>query len=149
MSLFWREGQPVDPEPDVLVWPQGRRMSELCGAAASVELKKLLQIIQHMQESNRRMRAQLEGTRGLQLRRLHDPEGDALSTEMVFPGNPLRVRFSAATVRLSHGFPRKASATTGWLATGRWERPSGIGRVCAAPIYAFSSRRNEADQAAE
>ncbi|HPP54557.1 MAG TPA: aminotransferase class I/II-fold pyridoxal phosphate-dependent enzyme, partial [Thermoguttaceae bacterium] len=29
MSLFWRDAQPVDPEPDVLTWPQGRRMPEL------------------------------------------------------------------------------------------------------------------------
>lgn len=77
MSLFWRDGQPVDPEPDLLTWPQGRRMSELCGAAASVQIRKLPQIVQHMQKSNRRMRAQLEGEPGLQLRRLNDPEGDA------------------------------------------------------------------------
>ncbi|HOM16760.1 MAG TPA: DegT/DnrJ/EryC1/StrS family aminotransferase, partial [Thermoguttaceae bacterium] len=77
MSLFWRDAQPVDPEPDVLTWPQGRRMPELCGAVASVQIRKLPQIVQHMQQSNRRMRAQLEGTPGLQLRRLNDPEGDA------------------------------------------------------------------------
>ena len=76
MSLFWSGGQPSAFEPDALVWAGGRRMSELCGAVASVQIKKLPAIVEHMRGSHRRIRAMLEGTPGLQLRRLNDPEGD-------------------------------------------------------------------------
>lgn len=77
MSLFWRDGQPVDPEPEVLAWAGGRRMPELCGAVASVQIRKLPRIVEHMQRSQRRIRAMLEGTPGLRLRRLNDPDGDS------------------------------------------------------------------------
>lgn len=76
MCLLWRDGQPVNPEPEELVWAGGRRMPELCGAVASVQIKKLPRIVEHMQRSHRRMRAMLEGTPGIQLRRLNDPDGD-------------------------------------------------------------------------
>lgn len=76
MSLFWRDGQPLDPEPEVLAWAGGRRMPELCGAVASVQIRKLPRIVEHMQRSQRRIRAMLEGAPGLQLRRLNDPDGD-------------------------------------------------------------------------
>ncbi|NUQ62791.1 MAG: DegT/DnrJ/EryC1/StrS family aminotransferase [Pirellulales bacterium] len=76
MSLLWRNGQPSDPEPEVLAWAGGRRMSELCGAVASIQLLKLPRIVAHMRASHRRICAALEGVPGLQLRRLNDAEGD-------------------------------------------------------------------------
>lgn len=76
MSLLWRDGQLVNPEPDVLTWAGGRRMPELCGAVASVQIRKLPRIVAHMQASHRRIRARLADVPGLQLRRLNDPEGD-------------------------------------------------------------------------
>ena len=75
LGLFWSGGQPTVPEPDVLAWGQGRRMSELCGAVASVQIKKLPAIVDHMRASHGRMKAMLEGTPGLQFRRLNDPQG--------------------------------------------------------------------------
>ncbi len=77
MSLMWRDGQPFDPEPEVLAWAQGRRMSELCGAVASVQFRKLPRIVAHMQASHHRIRAMLAGIPGVQLRPLNDPDGDA------------------------------------------------------------------------
>jgi len=76
MSLLWSDGTPRDPPPDVLTWAGGRRMSELCGAVASVQIKKLPKIVEHMRASNDRIRAMLEGTPGLKFRRIHDPAGE-------------------------------------------------------------------------
>jgi dTDP-4-amino-4,6-dideoxygalactose transaminase len=76
LSLFWLEGQPTMPEPDAVAWGSGRRMSELCGAVASVQLEKLPRIVEHMRTSNARIRAALDGIPGLTFRRLNDADGD-------------------------------------------------------------------------
>ncbi len=62
--------------PASVTWGQGRRMSELCGAMASVQLQKLPAIIERMRTSKRRIKSLLEGTPGLRFRRLNDQEGD-------------------------------------------------------------------------
>jgi dTDP-4-amino-4,6-dideoxygalactose transaminase len=54
----------------------GRRMSELCGAVACAQLKKLPRILSHMRESKRRIKEGLEGIPGLAFRRMNDAEGD-------------------------------------------------------------------------
>jgi 8-amino-3,8-dideoxy-alpha-D-manno-octulosonate transaminase len=51
-------------------------MSELTGAVGAIQLKKLPQIIRHMQGSKRRIKALLEGTPALSFRRLADEAGD-------------------------------------------------------------------------
>jgi 8-amino-3,8-dideoxy-alpha-D-manno-octulosonate transaminase len=76
LSLFWSGGQPTVPETDAIAWGSGRRMSELCGAVASVQIRKLPGIVAHMRASNARIRAMLEGTADLEFRRIHDPDGD-------------------------------------------------------------------------
>lgn len=63
-------------ETGTVTWGAGRRMSELTGAVAAVQLKKLPQIISHMRASKRRIKALLEGTPGLAYRRLNHGEGD-------------------------------------------------------------------------
>lgn len=63
-------------ETGTVTWGAGRRMSELTGAVAAVQLKKLPQIISHMGASKRRIKALLKGTPGLAFRRLNDAEGD-------------------------------------------------------------------------
>jgi len=77
MSQFWRDGKSFDPPSESLAWAGGRRMPELCGACASVQIRKLPRIVAHMQASHRRISALLEGTPGLTLRPLRDPDGDA------------------------------------------------------------------------
>lgn len=76
MGLIRVEGRLATPEPHAIAWGGGRRMTELCGAVASVQLKKLPHILDHMRTSKRRIRTMLEGTRGLQFRRMNDTEGD-------------------------------------------------------------------------
>jgi dTDP-4-amino-4,6-dideoxygalactose transaminase len=52
-------------------------MSELTGAVASVQFRKLPRIVAHMRASHARISTMLESVPGLRLRRLNDVEGDA------------------------------------------------------------------------
>jgi 8-amino-3,8-dideoxy-alpha-D-manno-octulosonate transaminase len=76
MGLIRKNGRLAKPEPYAIAWGGGRRMSELAGAVASVQIKKLPQIVDHMRASNKRIKSLLAGTPGLGFRRLNDPEGD-------------------------------------------------------------------------
>ena len=75
LGVVWKDGEP-DPDFGVHLWGQGRRMSELCGSVANVQLGKLAAIVEHMNGSKKRIRAMLEGLPGVSFRRLTDPEGD-------------------------------------------------------------------------
>jgi len=74
LGIPWVNGAPV--ETGTVTWGGGRRMSELTGAVASVQLRKLPQIVRHMRGSKRRIKAMLAGARGLTFRRLNDEAGD-------------------------------------------------------------------------
>ena len=74
LGIPWVNGAPC--ETGTVTWGAGRRMSELTGAVASVQLQKLPTIIRHMCASKRRIQALLEGTPGLTFRRLNDEAGD-------------------------------------------------------------------------
>lgn len=76
MGLIRKNGRLSTPDPYAIAWGGGRRMTELCGAVASVQLKKLPQIVGHMRASNNRIKSLLSGTPGLGFRRLNDAEGD-------------------------------------------------------------------------
>jgi 8-amino-3,8-dideoxy-alpha-D-manno-octulosonate transaminase len=62
------------PEPEAVLWGQGRRMTEMCGAIASVQLKKLASITGSMRDSKRRIKA---GLTSVTFRKLHDESGDS------------------------------------------------------------------------
>jgi dTDP-4-amino-4,6-dideoxygalactose transaminase len=57
-------------------WGGGRRMSDLTGAVAWHQLRKLPGIVRRMRQSKRRIKAMLAGTPGLRFRRLNDEAGD-------------------------------------------------------------------------
>lgn len=76
MGMVRREGRLADPEAYAIMWGGGRRMPELSGAVASVQISKLDMIIGHMRASKRRLKQMLKGTPGLAFRRLNDPQGD-------------------------------------------------------------------------
>lgn len=76
MGMVRRNGRLAQPEDYALSWGQGRRMSELAGAVAGVQFKKLPMIVSHMRASKRRIKAGLAGTPGLGFRVIHDVEGD-------------------------------------------------------------------------
>jgi dTDP-4-amino-4,6-dideoxygalactose transaminase len=69
-------GRLAPPPPEALMWGSGRRMPELCGAVAKVQLGKLPDIIAAMRASKARVKAMLEGTPGLGFRRMNDLEGE-------------------------------------------------------------------------
>ncbi|HIJ72692.1 MAG TPA: DegT/DnrJ/EryC1/StrS aminotransferase, partial [Candidatus Hydrogenedentes bacterium] len=75
IGIPWLESEPDSASP-VNLWGQGRRMSELCGAVANVQLGKLPDIVSGMRASKERIKAQLDGLPGLSFRTLNDPQGD-------------------------------------------------------------------------
>jgi dTDP-4-amino-4,6-dideoxygalactose transaminase len=77
MGLIRMGGRLATPEPYAIAWGQGRRMTELCGAVASVQITKLPQIVKTMLASKRRIKKMLEGAKGLSFRKVNDTEGDA------------------------------------------------------------------------
>jgi dTDP-4-amino-4,6-dideoxygalactose transaminase len=76
MGMVRRDGRLATPEDNALMWGQGRRMAELNGAVAYVQLGKLPDILAHMRNSKRRIKAALQGVPGLSFRVIHDAEGD-------------------------------------------------------------------------
>ena len=75
LGVPWKDGAPHG-DSSMSIWGQGRRMSELCGAVANVQLGKLPSIIDHMRRSKERIKAMLEGIPDVAFRRLNDPKGD-------------------------------------------------------------------------
>lgn len=76
VGLPWVNGTPCFTDNESVTWGCGRRMSELIGSVASVQIKKLPKIVKHMQDSKRRIKSMLEGTPGMAFRRLNDESGD-------------------------------------------------------------------------
>jgi 8-amino-3,8-dideoxy-alpha-D-manno-octulosonate transaminase len=76
MGMIRVGGRLAMPEPYAVAWGAGRRMTELCGAVASVQIQKLPRIVDSMRASKRRIKAMLSDVAGLAFRRLNDAEGD-------------------------------------------------------------------------
>ena len=76
MGLVRVEGRLDTPDPYAILWGGGRRMPELSGAVASVQITKLPNIIENMRGSKRRIKEMLEDIPGLGFRRLNDADGD-------------------------------------------------------------------------
>jgi len=75
LGVPWKQGLP-DETGDVHFWGQGRRMGELAGAVANVQLRKLPQVVAHMKASKQRIKDALGEMEGVSFRRLNDPDGD-------------------------------------------------------------------------
>lgn len=75
LGIPWKKSMPNETS-DVYFWGQGRRMGELAGAVANVQLRKLLEIVAYMEASKQRIKDLLAETDGISFRRLSDPEGD-------------------------------------------------------------------------
>ncbi|MDE0299651.1 MAG: DegT/DnrJ/EryC1/StrS family aminotransferase [Candidatus Poribacteria bacterium] len=76
MGLVRVEGRLDTPDPYAILWGGGRRMPELSGAVASVQISKLPRIIDNMRGAKRRIKEMLEDIPDLGFRRLNDPDGD-------------------------------------------------------------------------
>lgn len=68
----------LDPfDEEYQLWGMGARMSELAGAMALAQLRKLDQITEAMRRAKYAIRRELESISGILLRRIADPEGDS------------------------------------------------------------------------
>ena len=76
MGLIRVDGRLATPEPYAINWGQGRRMSELNGAMAAVQIKKLPAILASMRASKQRIKGMLDSIEGIAFRRLNDAAGD-------------------------------------------------------------------------
>ncbi|MFI5378444.1 MAG: DegT/DnrJ/EryC1/StrS family aminotransferase [Tepidisphaerales bacterium] len=75
VGVPWADGSPNIGAAQVN-WGSGRRMSDLSGALAWQQLRKLPSIVRRMAGSKRRIKAMLAGTGGLSFRHIHDEAGD-------------------------------------------------------------------------
>jgi dTDP-4-amino-4,6-dideoxygalactose transaminase len=75
LGIPWKQGQP-DETGEIYFWGQGRRMGELAGAVANVQLHKLSEVVAHMKASKQRIKNMLGKMNGVSFRRLNDPDGD-------------------------------------------------------------------------
>ncbi|MCU0913242.1 MAG: DegT/DnrJ/EryC1/StrS family aminotransferase [Planctomycetes bacterium] len=75
VGVPWEKNAPNETS-DVQLWGQGRRMSELAGAVANVQLRRLPDIVAHMRASKQRIKDALGRLPGVSFRRLTDPDGD-------------------------------------------------------------------------
>jgi 8-amino-3,8-dideoxy-alpha-D-manno-octulosonate transaminase len=75
MGLIRLKGRLAPPRPENFMWGDGRRMTELSGALAYTQIKKLPAILDHMRSSRDRIKGLIAGTPGLRFRLLTDPEG--------------------------------------------------------------------------
>jgi dTDP-4-amino-4,6-dideoxygalactose transaminase len=97
LGIPWVDGAPC--ETGTVTWGGGRRMSELTGAVAAVQLAKLPQIISHMRASKRRLKAMLESAPGVSFRRQNDEAGDAGPFLILFLDGEARAVKAAARMR--------------------------------------------------
>jgi dTDP-4-amino-4,6-dideoxygalactose transaminase len=75
VGVPWEKSAPNETS-DVQFWGQGRRMGELAGSVANVQLRRLPDIVTHMRGSKQRIKKALGDLCGVSFRRLTDPEGD-------------------------------------------------------------------------
>ena len=76
MGLTRENGRLAEPAPYAQMWGEGRRMNEMCGAIASVQLDKLNDIVNSMHCSKYRIINMLQENFGLNFRQIHDQAGD-------------------------------------------------------------------------
>ncbi|MCX5670170.1 MAG: aminotransferase class I/II-fold pyridoxal phosphate-dependent enzyme [Planctomycetota bacterium] len=103
VGALWRGGGLV-PDPRYVAWGTGRRMAELIGAVASVQLGKLARVVGHMRASKKRLKAMLEDTPGLAWRRLNDPAGDTACCLVFYAPDRGRAARTVAAIRDSNLF---------------------------------------------
>jgi dTDP-4-amino-4,6-dideoxygalactose transaminase len=76
MGLIRVQGRLSDSVPYAWMWGAGRRITELAGAVASVQIQKLPNTLAHMRASKKRIKAMLQGVPGLAFRKMNDEQGD-------------------------------------------------------------------------
>jgi 8-amino-3,8-dideoxy-alpha-D-manno-octulosonate transaminase len=102
MGLVRVGGRLSAPDDYALMWGAGRRMNEMCGAIASVQMDKLATITGKMRASKYRIREQLQAIPGIQLRRIPDENGDSGPFVIMVLENE-QIALKAASEMKKHG----------------------------------------------
>ena len=71
------KGRLILDDMSLCLWGRGCRMDEMRGAILRAQLAKLPAIVRRMHDSKHRIRQELEKLKGLELRKLMDPDGDS------------------------------------------------------------------------
>jgi 8-amino-3,8-dideoxy-alpha-D-manno-octulosonate transaminase len=98
VGALWQQTG-LQSDPHYVMWGSGRRMGELAGALAWVQLAKLPRIVRRMRASKKRIKAMLAGTPGLAFRRLNDPAGDTGCTLVLMLDDRWRAGRVIANIR--------------------------------------------------
>jgi len=86
-----RKGRLAVDDPEIQMWGQGSRSSELTAALAFAQFSKLDSINSYIHHAKYRIRAGLEKIKGLKLRHILDPDGDSgLFLLMTWPSEEIR-----------------------------------------------------------
>jgi dTDP-4-amino-4,6-dideoxygalactose transaminase len=77
VAACWRKDRFAPPEfAGEIFFGVNFRMSELCGAVALAQFRKMDAIVRRMRENKRRIKDRIEGIRGLDFREVTDEKGD-------------------------------------------------------------------------
>ncbi len=97
-AACWRPDRYGLPRYEGEVFPGVNfRMSELTGAVALAQVRKLDGLLARMRANKKRIKDQISDLPGLTFRRLNDPEGDtAITLVMFMPDSSITARFSEA-----------------------------------------------------
>lgn len=98
VGVPWEKNAPNEAS-DVQLWGQGRRMGELAGAVANVQLRRLPEVVAHMRASKQRIKERLGTVPGVSFRRLTDPAGDTGPFLIVCFDDETRARRAAGRLR--------------------------------------------------
>jgi 8-amino-3,8-dideoxy-alpha-D-manno-octulosonate transaminase len=104
LGIPWVGDAPTVKGPESTLWGAGRRMGELAGAVASVQLRKLPRIVRHLRGSHRRIQAALQDLPGVEFRRSNDPAGDTGAFLILLLPDADMARRAALRIRQA-GFP--------------------------------------------
>jgi len=99
MGMVRKHGRLSFPDANAILWGSGRRMNELCGAVASVQISKLPSIIQKMRRSKKHIKKLLEDVSGLKFRRVTDTAGDTAPFLMFSLDNEAKAKMAVDKIK--------------------------------------------------
>lgn len=95
MGMVRKNGRLSLPDADAILWGSGRRMNEICGAVASVQIKKLPSIIQKMKKSKKHIKELLGNIPELKFRKVSDADGDTAPFLIFSLENEMKAKMAA------------------------------------------------------